>query len=94
MLGVLADLLEHGLERVLGPAVRAVDTATDRHLYDLPDPGPPVEQVDVLRDHRLDESGLLELRERAVRPIRLDSGEHREPPRVERPDLLDRAGTR
>ena len=58
------------------------------HLDDVPAPGACVEQVDVLRDDRAHEPAALELRERAMRIVRLGSGQHVDPLRVEAPDLL------
>ena len=58
------------------------------HLDDLAAPRACVEQVDVLRDDRLDETAPLELREGVVRVVRLGPGQHLDPQRVEAPDLL------
>src|SRR4030095_5089918 len=57
-----------------------------------------VQQIDVLRDNRLDQAVLLQLRERDMRRIRLGGGEHRYGRLLEAQDLdrvapegLDRA---
>jgi hypothetical protein len=47
------------------------------HLHHLAASGPLVQQVDVLRDHRLHQLAPLELREREVRRVRLRLREHR-----------------
>ena len=56
------------------------------HLDDVPAAGARVQQVDVLRDHRLDETALLELCEREVRRVRLRVTQHVDALAIEAPD--------
>ena len=56
------------------------------HLDDLPAAGARVQRVDVLGDHRLHEPTALELRECAVRSVRLGGAEQVDALAVEAPD--------
>ncbi len=58
------------------------------HLDDVLASRTRVEQVDVLRHHRLDEPAPLELRECLVRCVRLRVAKHVEPLAIEAPHAL------
>ena len=82
-------------DRIPGAAVQA-DRMRDRavHLDQLGRSRPRVQAVDVLRDHRVEQSRPLELRERLVGAIRLLVLERLEALAVEAPELARDPGGR